>query len=132
MTLNPQKSPGRCRGLSSRRGGKSITRCHRSAVAAEAIVKSHRDHVHVLSDPVIEYGRKTRIDHGEGVVRIAHEQMVVFNPHRPVRGETILPADAQCAAPTRAACRDQIDPSDIVEYVEAVASHGRTALDIEQ
>ncbi len=58
---DPQKeTPGRP-GLKFSRLVKSVTGRDRCSPAAEAVVKAYGDHVHVLADPVVEYGHKARI-----------------------------------------------------------------------
>ena len=47
---------------------RSVAGSHRCAVATETIIDAQREHVHVLTDPVVEYGYKARIGHREGVV----------------------------------------------------------------
>src|SRR3954451_19885094 len=110
----------------------SVSRRHRGTEPAEPIVQAHGDHVNVLADPVVEYRRKARIDHGEGVVCMSHPQMVIFNPERPVGREAIFKANTQGTAPASVICRDQTDPRGVVEYSQAIAGDSRTALHIEQ
>src|SRR5215471_442125 len=129
-----QEAPDDAGALSSPEVRRSVTGSDgRSAPAAEAIVDSDSDHVHVLADPVAKYGREARINpDAEGVVRTPHEQMVVFNTDRPVRREAILKADPHSAAPARVAYRGQADPGDRVQYIKAIAGHSRAALQVEQ
>ena len=76
------------------RPANSVTGCDRSAPATKPVVKPHRDHIHVLADPVVDYGRKARIDRGERVVVVAHEQVEVG-------GGELLPAENKAEARVR-------------------------------
>ena len=102
------------------------------AVTAEAVVDAQGDHVHVLTDPVVEYACETRVDHGEGVVCISHPQMVVFDTEGPVRRKAVLKSNTQGATPARRTCRDQTDAGEVVAYGKAIVRHRRAALDVEQ
>ena len=111
---------------------RSVSCDHWRGVTAEAVVEAQGEHVHVLSDPVVErIYEDPRNVHSEGVVRIPHPQMVVFSTERPVGGEAIFKADTQDAASTCRACADQADSGGIVDYVKPIAGDGRATLDVE-
>src|SRR5204863_174349 len=127
-----RKSPGRTGAQVAGDKNWSVTRGHRCAVTAEAVIDAQGEHVHVLADPVVDYPHKARIDRGEGVVCSSHPQMVVFSTERPVGCKAILKADTHGAAPARRACRNQTEPGGRIEYVKPIAGYSRTALDVEQ
>ena len=80
-------------------GKRSVFRDDRAAVAAEAVVEAQGDHIHVLADPIVERTGNERIGDRERIVRVAHEQMVVFDTGRPIRREAILPSNTHGATP---------------------------------
>src|SRR5215472_15491642 len=104
----------------------------RCSITAEAVVDAQGQHVNVLSDPIVDYPCKARIGRDEEVVFGPHPEMVVLNSERPVRGKAILEPDPQGAAPAPHTGRDQTNPASGVKDVEAIVSHSRAALDIEQ
>ena len=116
----------------SRNNARSVSRCDRCAVTAEAIVDAQGDHIHVLGDPIVENSGGTQIDTRERIIGIAHEQVVVFNTKRPVRCEAVLKSDAHGAAPAGRAGRGQFNAGKRFEDAKAVARHRRTALYVEQ
>src|SRR4029077_6858234 len=71
----------------------SISRDHR---AAESVVDPHRAHVDGLLDGV---DAVDGVDRRERHAVAAHEQMVVFEGHRPARPKAELDAGAYRAAP---------------------------------
>src|SRR5215203_4784394 len=82
----------------SRDNARSISGCDGRPVTAEAIVDARGDHVHVLTDPVVnKSGRNSRT--GERIVGMAHEQMIVLNTERPVGCEAVLKSNTDGAAP---------------------------------
>jgi len=56
------------------------------------VVDARRDEIDVLTNAIGLQKRTSRCR--EGVSLILHEQVVVFDADRPVRGETIFKADA--------------------------------------
>src|SRR5258705_12782907 len=80
----------------SRNNARSVSRCDRcpvAAEAAEAVVDARGDHVHVLADPVVDKSGVNRSEPRERIIGIAHEQVVVFNAERPVRCKAVLKSD---------------------------------------
>src|SRR5438552_7306030 len=70
--------------------------------ATPAIVDADGDEIDVLTDAdVIEHRAGYTGDAvvEEGVGAVPHEQMIVFDRGRPVRGEAVFEADADRAAP---------------------------------
>src|SRR5690242_3108067 len=69
--------------------------------AAPAIVDADGDEIDVLLDALVE-GQASSTNHaigGEGVGAVAHEQVVVLDRRRPVRGEAEFEACTHRAAP---------------------------------
>src|SRR6478736_9090499 len=102
------------------------------AVTAEAVVEAHGDHIHVLADVIVEKSGPNRIDDRERIVRVTHEQMVVFDTHGPIRREAILDSDTHGATPAGRACRGKFKAGKGVEDAEPIAGHRRAALEVEQ
>src|SRR5215472_3947444 len=127
--MKPRTMPG----LSSlgQRGSVAARQRRRCSPPAEAVVEPQRDEVHVLSDPVERTGTD-RIDDRERVVVVAHEQVVVFDTHRPVRREAILKTDTDRAAPTGRGRRSKAYAGRGAEDVKPVAGDGRAALHIKE
>src|SRR5207344_3119945 len=90
------------------------------------------EHIHVLADPIVEETDKTRIGSRERIVRIAHEQVIVFNTGRPIRCEAILPSNTHGATPTGRAYRGQFNACGGIEDAKAVVYHRRAALEVKQ
>src|SRR6478752_5672982 len=83
----------------------SIASGDRCRITAETIVQPKCDHVHILTDPVAEKGDAPWRDHArEGRVVTPHPEMVVFDAERPIRRETVFPADTEGTAPARVTC----------------------------
>jgi hypothetical protein len=104
----------------------------RSSKAAEAVVDTQGDHIHVLADPAVERSDKTRIGSRERIICVAHKQMVVFNTGGPVRCEAILPSNTHGATPAGGACRGQFKASGGIEDAKAGVCHRRAALEVKQ
>ena len=116
----------------SRNNARSVSRCDRRPVTAEAVVDAQGDHIHVLGDPAVgKVGGKHR-EARERIIGIAHEQVVVFNTKRPVRCEAVLKSNAHGAAPAGRAGRGQFNIEKVIVDAKAVARHRRTALYVEQ
>ena len=120
------------RSLSSK--ARSVFRDDRAAVTvtAEAVVEAHGDHIHVLADLIVEKSGINRIDDRERIIRVPHEQMVVFDTHGPIRREAILNFDTHGATPAGRACRGKFKAGKGVEDAEPIAGHRRAALEVEQ
>ena len=103
----------------------------RGRAPTKAVVEAQGNHVHVLSNPVVDDACKARIDPGEGIVRISHPQMVVFSTDRPVRREAVLKADAEGAAPACRTSRGQTRQGDRVEYIKVIAGYTTCVLPID-
>src|SRR5947207_11286892 len=65
--------------------------------AAELVVQAGGDEIDVLTDAVGAEGEAAR--RGEGVGTVLHEQVIVLDANRPVRGEGVFEAGADRAAP---------------------------------
>src|SRR3569833_3454811 len=113
-------------------GRGSVSRRYRGAVAAEAIIETEGQHVHVLADSGAEdrHSSGSNLACCEGGVVTSHPEVVVFDTERPVRGEAILPADTQGTTPARVFCRGQADPGEVVEYIKTIVRHRGTALHV--
>src|SRR6478672_5955956 len=106
---------------------KSVLRDHR---ATPAIVDADGDEIDVLADAIDRGQHAGGV--GEADVAVAHEQMIVLDGSRPVRGEAIFEADADSAAPAgftrrvenRIGCREAV--------IITIRRHGGAALHIEQ
>src|SRR5215471_2366222 len=118
-------------GLMFARRDRSVARRERSAVAAEAVVKAYGDHIHVLADP-IKCTSNDGIHDRERVVRVTHEQMVVFKTDRPIRREAILETDTDGTTPARRTNRSQTDARQRREDIETIARHRRAALEVQE
>src|SRR4051812_19425598 len=133
-TRDAAKSPGQGRGFDPPFDVRSIP--PRGAVAtteaAETVIEAYSEHIHVLADPVVEEGRSGASESVEGVIRVPHEQMVIFYTDGPVRREAIFPAHTDGSAPARRICGDKIYPGDVIEYIKLIAGYSRAALDVEQ
>lgn len=68
-------------------------------VATEFVVEAQGDHVHVLADPVGRTGKQGVRDR-ERIVRITHEEVVIFDACRPVRREAVLPSNTRGTTPS--------------------------------
>src|SRR4051812_22511876 len=135
MSIAQKKAPAKAGASIRRKSASSISRRNRGAVAtepAETVVEANGEHIHVLGDPVVDKSHKARIRNREVVVIVPHEQMVIFNTDRPVRGEAIFPAHTYRSAPARRIRRDQTEPSGVVIHPELIAGYSGTALDVEQ
>src|SRR5438132_8970834 len=104
--------------------------------ATPAVVDADCDEIDILTDAGdIEHRAGDTGDAvaEQGVGLILHEQMIVFDRGRPVRGEAVFEADADCAAPPAdiAAVGDFHRDADAADP-EAISRHSRTALDVEQ
>src|SRR5882757_9004454 len=73
---------------------RSVLRDHR---ATPAVVDADGDEIDVLTDAIGAEEEAAR--RGEGVGLVLHEQMIVFERSRPVRGEAVFEADADRATP---------------------------------
>src|ERR1700730_13910492 len=124
------KSSGRDRGSSSLRRMKSVTGDDRVA-PAKAVVEAYGDHIHVLADAIKRTGNDGIRD-GERIVRVAHEQVVVFKTDRPVRCKAVLGSDAHGRTPAGRACGGHTHVSGRGKNVETIARHRRAALQVEQ
>src|SRR5690348_14240779 len=116
-------------GASSFAGGlrKSVA----GAAPAEAVIDPQGDHVHVLADPV-ERTCHDGIDDRERVVRVTHEQVIVFDAGRPIRREAVFKSGAYGAAPAGRTDRCDADASKRREDIKAIARYGCAALQIQQ
>src|SRR4051812_44962438 len=65
---------------------------------AKTVIHPKRDHIHILADAVDGTGKK-RIRDRERIVRITHEEVVVFDTERPVRREAVFPTDTDGTTP---------------------------------
>src|SRR6476620_508133 len=110
---------------------RSVSRCDRSAVTANAVVYAHGDHIHVLADPIERTGNDG-IGYRERIVCITHEEVIVFKTGRPIRSEAPLPSDAHGTTPAGRACRGQFIAGKRAKYAETIARHRPAALHIEQ
>ena len=68
-------------------------------VTTEFVVYAKGEDVHILADAV---GRADEqgIPDREGIVRVTHEEAVVFDTERPVRREAVFPTDAHGTTPS--------------------------------
>src|SRR5215218_7055033 len=66
------------------------------------------------------------------MVRVAHEQVVVFDTCRPVRSKAVFETGADGAAPTRCTCRGKHNVADRGPQGVAVAGDWRAALHVKQ
>src|SRR5882757_9787449 len=108
--------------------GKSVTADDR---AAKTVVDARGDEIDVLTDAIRLEKHTTRRGEGKGL--ILHEQVVVFDADRPVRGETIFKADADGAAPAGVIPSTRCnDASRGVEGSEAAVGYRSAALHVEQ
>src|SRR5882757_1558526 len=108
--------------------GKSVTADDR---AAKTVVDARGDEIDVLTDAIRLEKHTTRRGEGKGL--ILHEQVVVFDADRPVRGEAIFKAGANGAAPAGAipGARCQ-DAGCGVDGREAAVGYRSAALHVEQ
>ena len=63
------------------------------------IVDASGDQIDVLADAFGSEGNRRRGRGRKADVAIAHEQMIPLNSERPIRSETIFPADTGDSAP---------------------------------
>ena len=68
----------------------------------------------------------------ERIVRVAHEQVVVFDTGGPIRCEAILPSNTHGTTPAGRACRGQFKASRGIEDAKAGVCHRRAALQVKQ
>src|SRR5215831_6148356 len=133
--LRNAKKPRTMPGLEfAGRSRKSVMGRVAAAPAAEAIVDAHRNHIHVLGD-MIERTSKKRGDRDsvhERVVRVTHEQVVVFDADGPIRREAVFISDAHGAAPAGGIQRGETNSSGRIEQTKAIACDRRAALEVEQ
>src|SRR3954447_26570068 len=109
----------------------SISSVLRDDRAAELVVHARGDEIDVLTDAIVAGEHATR--RGEGVGAVLHEQMVVLDADRRVRGEAVFEADADGATPTGVVIgRGGQNVANRGEGTETIRGHGRTALEIEQ
>src|SRR6476646_1349765 len=94
---------------------RSVSSRDRSPVTTKAIVEANGDHVHVLRDPVVHKGGKSRISDRERIIPVPHEQMVVFDAHRPIRGEAILVSNTNDTTPAGSALRGELGAEGIID-----------------
>src|SRR5947207_1400168 len=109
----------------------SVRSVRRDDRAAELVVQAGGDEIDVLTDAVGAEGEAAR--RGEGVGTVLHEQVIVLDANRPVRGEGVFEAGADRAAPAGVVAGDASERAGCYA-VDAVAvrGHGSTALDVEQ
>jgi hypothetical protein len=94
-----KKSPGRCRDFLVHQVERSVF-CDDGT--AKAIAHPHRPYVHVLADIVA--ARDCNVRWRECDVRVAHEQVVVFNAYGPVRRKAEFNSGSDRATPASIAC----------------------------
>src|SRR5580693_8527512 len=94
LNKKPRSRPGLKFALGSM---KSVTGDDRVA-PAKAVIEAYGDHIHVLAD-AINRTSNDGVRDGERIVRVAHEQVVVFQTDRPVRCEAVLASDTHGPAP---------------------------------
>ena len=108
----------------------------RNAKNAEAIVEAHREHIHVLADPIERIAKqrvtKDQVRIVERFVGVTHEQVVVFETNRPIRREAIFKSDAHSAAPAGRLIRGETKSSHCIKEVKAIARGRRAALQVKQ
>src|SRR5436190_941315 len=86
-----KKRPARPAFSAFRCGSRSSVFCDDRA--APAIVDADGDEIDVLADAIVAEHRAVHTEHAvveEGDGTILHEQMIVFDPGRPVRGEGVF------------------------------------------
>src|SRR5436190_2805697 len=67
--------------------------------AAEAVVEAGGDHVDILMDGFAARERARNDRRGQDEVAVTHEEVIVFDRNRPVRGKAVFEADTDSAAP---------------------------------
>src|SRR5215216_7420283 len=112
---------------------RSIPGCNRGAVTTKLVADATCNHADIR--PGVRRNRsndrRQRRDR-ERVAPVRSEKIVVFNAGGPVRGETILKADTDHAAPTGPFRLRNADAGCGVEDVEALVCDGSAALYIKQ
>src|SRR3954469_938010 len=126
--------PGLVPGMTTARGAFSVLRDDR---AAESVVDAGGDQINVLADAVSareRADRRQRAVGGERDVVTAHEQMVVFEADRPVRGEAVFDADADRAAPAGVVGTIELGSGQTTrsDAAVAIAGDGGAALHVKQ
>jgi hypothetical protein len=102
------------------------------AAPVEVVVHASRDKIHIAADPIStkdggsSWNKKRR-------VAVAHEDMIVLNGNRPIRGKAVFEADANCAAPLRViAGRSYNRVRCGKEDIPTIVGHRGAALHVEQ
>src|SRR6478735_7756509 len=109
----------------------SVFRDDRAPVAAETVVDPQREQIDILADAVDRIDQKGIRDR-EGIVRVTHEEAVVFDTERPVRREAVFPAHAYGTTPLIGASRRNEDAARVGPYVISISYRRCAAFQIEQ
>src|SRR5260370_1792344 len=98
--------------------------------AAELVVHADGDEIDVLTDAIGTEERASR--RGEAVGALRHEQVIVLDRGRPVRGEAVFEADADHATPAGVVAGGGRESAASGVDAVTIRGHRSTTLEVEQ